>query len=106
MRRMIPVLLVVGLVWLGQKLFGNAGGQEATPARIQAVQPFSAERKPLASELGRTNAGELGTMRCDGRTRCPQMTSCTEAKFFLKNCPNVEMDGDHDGQPCEDQWCN
>ncbi|MGX9728225.1 MAG: excalibur calcium-binding domain-containing protein [Candidatus Electronema sp. VV] len=34
------------------------------------------------------------------------MRSCEEAKFFLENCPDVKMDGDHDGIPCEDQWCN
>jgi len=43
--------------------------------------------------------------RCDGRTRCSQMTSCDEAKFFVKNCPGVQMDGDGDGIPCEQQWC-
>jgi cold shock CspA family protein len=43
---------------------------------------------------------------CDGRTDCSQMTSCAEAEFFLENCPNVEMDGNHDGEPCEQQWCN
>lgn len=42
---------------------------------------------------------------CDGRTRCSQMTSCEEAQFFLKNCPNTQMDGDQDGVPCEHQWC-
>ena len=45
------------------------------------------------------------TFRCDGRTYCSQMTSCTEAKFFLKNCPGTEMDGNNDGVPCEKQWC-
>jgi hypothetical protein len=34
------------------------------------------------------------------------MTSCEEAKFFLKNCPDTKMDGDGDGIPCESQWCN
>jgi cold shock CspA family protein len=43
--------------------------------------------------------------RCDGRTYCSQMTSCAEARFFLKNCPGVKMDGNHDGEPCERQWC-
>lgn len=43
---------------------------------------------------------------CDGRTHCSQMTSCAEAEFFLRNCPNVEMDGNNDGEPCEQQWCN
>jgi hypothetical protein len=44
--------------------------------------------------------------KCDGRTRCSQMTSCAEATFFLKNCPGVKMDGDNDGIPCERQWCH
>ena len=35
----------------------------------------------------------------DGRTSCSQMTSCAEAKYFLQHCPNVKMDGDHDGVP-------
>ncbi|TLZ00944.1 MAG: excalibur calcium-binding domain-containing protein [Gammaproteobacteria bacterium] len=33
------------------------------------------------------------------------MNSCAEAKYFLAHCPNVKMDGDHDGIPCERQWC-
>jgi hypothetical protein len=43
--------------------------------------------------------------KCDGRTYCSQMRSCEEATFFLRNCPNVKMDGDNDGIPCEQQWC-
>ncbi len=42
---------------------------------------------------------------CDGRTSCGQMRSCAEARYFLASCPGTEMDGDHDGIPCEDQWC-
>ncbi|MFW1735790.1 MULTISPECIES: excalibur calcium-binding domain-containing protein [unclassified Acinetobacter] len=42
--------------------------------------------------------------QCDGRTHCSQMTSYDEAVFFIKNCPNTQMDGDHDGQPCERQF--
>lgn len=47
----------------------------------------------------------LPAFRCDGRTHCSQMTSCAEATFFLHNCPNVQMDGDNDGVPCERQLC-
>jgi endonuclease YncB( thermonuclease family) len=43
---------------------------------------------------------------CDGRVYCSQMTSCSEATYFLNNCPNTKMDGDNDGVPCEQQWCN
>ncbi len=43
--------------------------------------------------------------QCDGREHCSEMTSCEEAKFFIRNCPNTKMDGDYDGVPCESQWC-
>ncbi|MFN5046908.1 excalibur calcium-binding domain-containing protein [Roseateles sp.] len=49
---------------------------------------------------------ETSTYRCDGRRHCSQMSSCAEAKFFLANCPGVEMDGDRDGIPCEQQHCH
>jgi len=42
---------------------------------------------------------------CSGKTRCPQMTSCEEANFYLRNCPGTEIDGDKDGIPCEEQFC-
>jgi cold shock CspA family protein len=44
--------------------------------------------------------------RCDGRTDCSQMMSCEEAEFFITHCPGTKMDGDHDGNPCESQWCS
>jgi len=43
--------------------------------------------------------------QCDGRTHCSQMTSCAEATYFIRNCPNTKMDGNDDGVPCESQWC-
>lgn len=43
--------------------------------------------------------------QCDSRTRCTEMTSCAEATYFIRNCPNTKMDGDNDGVPCEDQHC-
>jgi|GEM_PF-4341317 len=43
---------------------------------------------------------------CDGRMLCSQMTSCTEAKAFLRSCPGVLLDRDGNGIPCERSWCN
>lgn len=43
---------------------------------------------------------------CDGRQHCSQMHSCEEATWFLRHCPNTKMDGEGDGIPCEQQWCN
>jgi len=51
------------------------------------------------------NLTESSVFECDGRTYCSQMTSCQEAKYFLKTCPGVQMDGDRNGIPCEQQWC-
>ena len=38
---------------------------------------------------------------CDGRTHCSQMRSLEEARWFVRNCPNTQMDGNNDGEPCE-----
>jgi len=43
---------------------------------------------------------------CDGREYCSQMTSCAEATYFIRHCPNTKMDGNNDGVPCERQWCS
>ena len=42
--------------------------------------------------------------KCDGRQHCSQMRSYEEAVYFLRNCPNVQMDGNDDGVPCERQF--
>ncbi|MDF3126741.1 excalibur calcium-binding domain-containing protein [Rheinheimera sp. 1928-s] len=43
--------------------------------------------------------------QCEGKQHCSEMVSCDEAKFYLKNCPDVLIDGDNDGIPCERQHC-
>lgn len=40
--------------------------------------------------------------KCEGKRYCSEMT-CEEARFYVNNCPNVEIDGDGDGKPCEQQ---
>ena len=32
---------------------------------------------------------------------CSQVASCAEAFYLLETCGYAELDGDHDGQPCE-----
>jgi hypothetical protein len=67
----------------------------------RGAQVSSDSEEPMALKTVPADAS-----RCDGRTRCSQMTSCEEATYFLKNCPGTTMDGDHDGVPCEQQWCH
>ena len=99
MRNIIVLLILASLGWYGygkfqdsQKRLGSIDGKDLltrTPAK--PVQML---------ELPNTSG-----FKCDGRTLCSQMTSCTEATYFLKNCPDTKMDGNDDGVPCEKQWC-
>lgn len=87
----------------------------AAPARAPAnrTQPG---RATLQSSPARTAAAAAGTTSatpaptphysCGGRKHCSQMTSCDDATWVLRNCPDTTMDGDHDGVPCEQQWCH
>ncbi|WP_308680933.1 cold shock domain-containing protein [Xanthomonas arboricola] len=61
-----------------------------------------------AAAAGTTSATTAPTPHysCGGRKHCSQMTSCDDATWVLRNCPDTTMDGDHDGVPCEQQWCH
>ena len=85
--RAIPLAVVVALAFYGYSQYSGRTAPQAVVGAPSSEQPSSS------------------SFRCDGRTHCSQMTSCAEATFFLRNCPNVQMDGDHDGVPCEQQWC-
>jgi cold shock CspA family protein len=61
---------------------------------IAAPRAIELESEPVPQEF-----------KCDGRTHCSQMRSCEEAVYFLQNCPGAKMDGNNDGEPCEQQWC-
>jgi len=64
-------------------------------------------QKPLISEGFKSIFIEDFTgYSCQGKQHCSQMVSCKEARYYLKNCPNVKIDGNNDGEPCESQWCN
>lgn len=61
--------------------------------RIAEAQP-----KPKVQLIRSSN----GKYMCDGRRYCSQMRSLEEARWYLRYCPNTKMDGDNDGEPCED----
>lgn len=67
------------------------------PATYNESMPVASVQPPVSSAVN---------FSCDGRQHCSQMTSCAEATYFSNNCPNTKMDGNHDGVPCEQQWCN
>jgi cold shock CspA family protein len=81
----------------------------ASPPIAPTPEPIAhadqAMPEPTSYTAPAATVAPLQPFHCDGRTRCPQMTSCAEATFFIKQCPGTEMDGDGDGVPCERQWC-
>jgi len=85
--RAIPLAVIAALAYYGYSQYSGRSAQQAM----------------VAAPAGEQSASS--SFHCDGRTHCSQMTSCAEATYFLQNCPNVKMDGDHDGIPCEQQWC-
>jgi cold shock CspA family protein len=89
----MSALLVATLAYGYLGLYGQDQdpGQSA-PTAQQSSAPLSTSAQPA-------------TFHCDGRTHCDQMTSCAEAEYFLHHCPNVQLDGNGDGVPCERQWC-
>ncbi|MEP7099395.1 MAG: excalibur calcium-binding domain-containing protein [Burkholderiales bacterium] len=94
----VAVLLVLALGLYAYERYAHepdrsgAGHAALAPAAASLAAPAD---RPI--DLGRA---------CDGRTQCAQMSSCTEARYFLQNCPGVEMDSDRNGIPCEKTWCN
>ena len=85
----------------------RSGEHELIPASVAATKAaIEATALPHRTDpVAASRFARPPSASCDGRTRCSQMNSCPEAKFFLQNCPGVEMDGDSDGIPCESQWC-
>lgn len=93
-RGVLPVLLMVSVLGGGAWLWSASRPSLESPASASMPQPASV-----------VVAVPAPARRCDGRRHCSQMTSCEEARWFLQHCPGVQMDGNHDGEPCEQQWC-
>ncbi len=91
----LAFVLIAALGWKGTQWWSAYGPWQGAP--LSAPSPAQHDvPSPVQSAT---------SLRCDGRTMCSQMTSCAEAKFFLRNCPGTKMDGNRDGVPCEQQWC-
>ncbi|MDF3881048.1 excalibur calcium-binding domain-containing protein [Cupriavidus basilensis] len=86
MNKFLLIGVAVAAAWLYFKQSPKAE-QSAQPAEpiIEATAP------PAASPV----------FQCQGKQHCSQMTSCEEARFYLRSCPGVKIDGDGDGIPCE-----
>jgi cold shock CspA family protein len=92
--KLITITLIVYAGWFGYS--------RLIAPQVRGVMNPNATTKPQ-NVVPQTQTSRF---KCDGRTHCSHMTSCAEATYFIKHCPNTKMDGDGDGVPCESQWCN
>jgi len=67
-------------------------------------QRLADEREHVAprSVQAPARAGVSSSFQCTGKQHCSQMGSCSEARLHLQHCPGTKIDGDGDGEPCED----
>jgi cold shock CspA family protein len=72
--------------------------QQAEISASDRIRPDNPVWPPLQVQQGLH-------FQCEGKQHCSQMHSCDEAKFYLANCPDVVIDGELDGIPCEQQLC-
>lgn len=92
---LVALLLAAGVGWFGYARYTER--VETAPSAPQSLTGPAQTATPDRSSPG---------FQCDGRKTCSQMRSCSEARQFLQNCTGMEMDGDNDGIPCEQQLCS
>ena len=93
--RRSPIAALIGL--LAVAAIGMYAYTTITSRHSAAQADFAAQPTPSA------RPAPVQAFKCDGRTHCSQMTSCAEATYFIQHCPNTQMDGNNDGEPCEQQ---
>lgn len=102
--RLGTVVKIFGVLLIGAVLYKNMDVLNArtTHKAYESITPETSESIRTNKVAGR-ESNQIFT--CSGKTNCSEMSSCDEAMYYLKHCPGTIADGDHDGIPCEDQWC-
>lgn len=97
-RSALPSVLLAGAVlvlaaYVGYVRLSHSGS--TVPASIYKIV------------FAREALSENHSFACEpAKSSCARMTSCAEALFHQERCGVIGMDGDRDGIPCEQQWCN
>ena len=98
MLRLILVLVLASVAWYGW------GKYEANVRAERAAAGHQPARKAVAAP-GKEVVEPLTFFTCDSRSSCAQMTSCEEVRFFVKNCPAVNLGASGESPSCLKQWC-
>ena len=99
MKRVILLLLLAAIAWI-------VWGKYEDRARAEREAEFARQpvkKKVLPPAKGAGTGASFFT--CDGRSTCKQMTSCEEARYFVKTCPGFNSGVFGEEASCEKQWC-
>lgn len=102
MKKIMLLLILVAIGWKGYEKYSHSSNRIKASSEHAVSTETELENVPDND----VRSSFQPTFTCDGRVYCSQMKSCEEATYFLEHCPNVKMDGNHDGVPCEKQWCS
>ena len=91
----VAAICIVGFAAVIYSFFTEELPQPTTPSTV------SAPAQTIETQITKPQHN----FTCEGKQHCSEMRSCEEATFYLKNCPNVKIDGDGDGRPCEGGLC-
>jgi cold shock CspA family protein len=85
----LPFLILIGIAIF---IYNKASKEKAIidPNKISGLELKTVE--------------QTKQFQCQGKIHCSEMSSYNEAMFYLHNCPGTKMDGDGDGNPCEQQF--
>lgn len=97
----LTTLFLIAIVCIAVFLGGRAFYQQTRQPKNITINSVS-QTSPARSD----NLQTPTNFKCEGKQHCSQMASCEEAAFYLKNCPDVKIDGDNDGVPCEREHCS
>lgn len=96
------------LAWLGYQSVHLFSAEAPAPVVTEWVETEyqQKDRVLLDSPVWPpVQAQQNAQFQCEGKQHCSEMISCEEAQFYLEQCPDVLIDGDNDGVPCERQLC-
>lgn len=96
MKRIILLLVLAALGWYGWGKYEAYVKEQRHAERVGSPRPAPA---------GKSGDQGVSFFSCDGRTQCKQLTSCEEARYFVKNCPRFSAGILGEDVPCEQQWC-
>lgn len=107
-RLLSAVVILSILALLGYQALNVFNSTEPSALETELTETAQQDADPsLAhSEWSPAQAEQGPQFQCEGKQHCSEMSSCEEAEFYLEQCPNVLIDGDRDGIPCERQLCS